>query len=507
MSDKFVHNPKLFLLLKTLNKRELKQFDDWLSSRFHNKSEKVLKLYKGLQAIYRKLDKPIDKNILLRYINTENNSKNKEFSAKDALILRQTMSALTGQIQEFLCWQKFKENNVGANCYLVDILMERQQYKLASSILEKSKKELLSAPDKNISFYENIFQVTERIFHIDIILNNRNSDCKIQEELIERLWDTHLIRMLKYYCAAKNAEKIRKINYDYPLIEPLRQYIENKPDEDFSLIKMYYSLMNLIEKEKSEHFYSLKKVLFNHNEKFDVFIVRQFIAYLSNYCGRLILLGKNKFIVERQELNELGLRLNCWTTGIYFSAHQFINIVTNALQLQKIDWTEGFMSQYQEKLNPDSKEYTLSYCRALLHFQNGAFDESHDQLLKITSPEDFIYHLRFKVLLIKIYYEQQALAIGIVKTDPIDYELDSIRHYVMSTRNKKMSEYLRTSYNNFVNLLKRIVNRKKRTLRNEKVRGSTDKFMEELLTESPFIQRQWLKEKVEQLQEEDYTLG
>jgi len=500
MSNNFIRNPKLFLLLKTLDKKELKQFDDWLSSKFHNNSDKVLNLYRGLRAIYKKLDKPIGKRTLLQYTGIKSISKSDRLSSKEALILRQTMSALNRQIQEFLCWQKFKEDDVNVNCRLVDALMDRRQYKLIPTILEKSKRELESSPHRNIQFYENIFQLTERGFHIDIILNNRNTNVEIQQELINRLWQTHLVRTLKYYCAGKNGEKIRKINYNYPLIKPLNQYIEDTSDNEISLIQMYHILLNLIEEEEPECFYTLKKHLFDNFDIFDIFIVRQFLNYLTNYCARAIKLGKYEFVQEKQEVYELGLQLNCWSRGIYFSAHQFINIVTNALKLNKIEWTVDCITQYKEKLNPDIKEDTLNYCYAMVHFQLKEYDKAQDYLIKITSPEDFIYHLQFKIFLIKIYYEQQPLSLENMDTYPIYHQLEAIRHYVMSTRNTKMSEPVRESYNNFVRLLKRILNRREKLICRGTVKtNQLDKLKQELLAESPFVERQWLQEKIEEL--------
>jgi len=500
MSNNCVQKSKLFLLIKTFDKKELKTFDNWLSSKFHNQSEKVLNLYRGLRSIYNKLDRPVEKHILLKFVGIKINVDSGKPSAKNALILRQTMSALTQQIQEFLCWQKFKEDNIRVNCCLVDALMDRRQFKLVPAILQKSKKELQASPNRNILFYEHIFQLTERKFHIDIILNNRSTKVEIQQDLINKLWQTHIVRVLKYYCAAKNIEKIRKINYVYPLIEPLKQYIKDSSENDVSLVKMFYTLLILIEKEEPEYFYELKKYLFKNFKIFDVFIVRQFLNYLTNYCARVIKLGKDEFIKEKQDVYQFGLKLKCWSSDIYFSSHQFTNIVINSLLLGKIDWTKNFLNDYKEQLNPVTKEDTLNYCNALLHFQINEFDEAHNYMLKITSPEDFIYHLGYKILLIKIYYECQSLTIENEDTHPINYELESIRHYIMSTRNKRMSESLRESYKNFVNLFRRILKRKKKLINKEIIpKEDIDKLKKELFSELPFVERDWLKKQVEDL--------
>jgi len=85
-------------------------------------------------------------------------------------------------------------------------------------------------------------------------------------------------------------------------------------------------------------------------------------------------------------------------------------------------------------------------------------------------------------------------------THPINYELEATRHYVISTRNKKMSEARRKSYNNFVNIFKSILDRRKKLIYNQKVtKKNIEKLGEKLHNTSPIVERPWLQEKIEEL--------
>lgn len=495
-----LHNSKLFLLLRALDKKERKQFDLWLSSPIHNTSEKVINLYKGLVTKHKGFDKPISKTVLAEYIGISNDlSKNNVLSPKEDVALRKVMTQLTIQVQEFLIWQKSKENIIYEKRLLMDALLERKLYSLIPVILTKSKKELEASPYRNIQYYENSSHLVEMDFYLEVLFSNRNPKNYIQQ-IINISWQSTLAKILRYYCAAKNGEQVIKVKYDYPLIEAIKKYIGQKLKGGVPIIQAYYIVLCMIEERDEQYFYELKNFIHVNFLLFDITIVRQFIGYLINYCGPPIRMGKLKFIQEKQEIYELSLELNCWTAGLYFSIHQFVNIVHNALSLKKIDWTNTFIQQYQVQLNPDMREDIVNYCHALVAFQTQDYNAAQDYLIKINSTEDFIYHLRFKVLLLKIYYEHDPLTINNLDTHPINYELDAIRHYVMSTRNKRMSESLRESYNNFVNLFKRILNRKKKTIGKEPVKPQQlNKLEQELLNEIPFIERQWLKEKVEEL--------
>ncbi len=492
-----MNSSKLFLMLRVLSKKELKQFDTWLASPFFNNSDKVLHLYRNIVK-YKKLDKPVDKHQLLEYAEIKKRGAG-EIHPKDDLLLRQTMSALIGQIQEFLVWKKIKEDKAGGKRHLMDALIERKLYKLVPAVLSKSYRELESSPYRNAKYHENFFLMREMEFYLNIILNNRDTKIDIQD-VIDALWQAQLSKTLKYYCAAKSRETIVKGSYEYPMIDTIRQFIENN-DNQTIIIYAYHKLLNLIEKQEDKYFYELKKCLFEDTAVFDVVVIRQFLNHLTNYCIEAIKIGKDEFIKENKDIYELGLKLNCWSTGVVFPNPQFVNIARNALRMGEIEWADAFVEKYKSKLHFSAKNDIVNYYYALSAFESRQYDTAQDYLLKISSPEDFIYHLRFKVLLIKIYYEQEALTIENVDIHPINFELESIRHYVMSTRNKKMSESLRTSYNNFTNLLKRIIKRKNKMLYNKKTKVNSDKLLKELDVGSPFIERQWLREKIEQLQE------
>jgi len=266
-----LHNSKLFLLLRALDKKEVKRFDLWLSSPFHNNSEKVLNLYRGLVTKHKGFDKPI----------------------------------LTTQVQEFLIWQKSKENIIHQKRLLMDTLLERKLHTLIPAILTKSKKELAASPYRNIQFYENAFQIVEMDFYLETLLSNRNSKIRIRQ-LIDVSLQSTLLKVIKCYCAAKNREQIFKVKYDYPLIEAIKEYISKEFKDDIPIVWAYYIIFCMIEERDEQYFYKLKKHLFDNLTFFDLTEVRQFFNYLINYCIQTIRLGKSKFIQERQDLYELG---------------------------------------------------------------------------------------------------------------------------------------------------------------------------------------------------------
>jgi len=500
LENSYLNDSKLFLLLKALSTKEIKQLELWLSSPLHNNAEEVLNLYQNIIHKHRKLDRPINKLTLLNYTELiyTNNNRNK-LSPKEDALLRQVIFKLTNQIQDFLVWQKSKENKQATKLLLMDILLERKLYKLVSSTLLRSKKDIETSSYRNIGYCENVFKITETEFYLGIILSNRSSKVGVQQ-VIDKLRQFCISKLLRYYCAAKGRETILKVKYSYPLNTSIIEHLENHPDNNIPIIRMYYNLLRLMKEEKQEYYYELKEYLFDNITAFDLTEIRQFLGFMINYCMQKSKEGQRHFFRERHNIYLSGLKIGCWSAGIYFSSHQFINIVSNALRLNEINWTGSFINEHSEELSPDIKEDILNYSYALLYFKTKELDKAQEHLINTKTPKDFVYHLKFKVLLIKIYYELQELNIDNADTHAINYELEAIRHYIVSTRNKKMSESMRQSYNNFVNIFKSILDRQKKLIYQEEVSTKNiDKLKEKLHNTSPIVERPWLEEKIKEL--------
>jgi len=252
--------------------------------------------------------------------------------------------------------------------------------------------------------------------------------------------------------------------------------------------------------EQPEDYYTLKSYLFDHLKDFDLTTLRQFLGFMANYCTWQIGDGNKTFLQEKHEVYEQGLILKCWSSGIYFSEHQFVRIVKSALSLNKTNWAGDFIKNYHKQMNPDAEVNITHYCLALLAFQRQQFDLAQENLIKISATEDFIYHLDFKILLVKIYHESQSLNIKNIDKHPINHELEAIRQYVLSGNNRKMSETIRQMFNNFVNVYKRILERRKKLVTKQQVSlSSIQKLKRDLAATSPLTEREWLEEKVREL--------
>jgi len=285
MKNSILNNSKVLVLLQQFNNKEWKELGLWLHSPIHNSSKKVIKLYECIKNRRQNTDNTLNEHILLKSIGViPSASQKKPISQKDRKVLQQTLHLLYLQTQDFLIWKNIQQDDIQAKRRLMDSFLEKTTYTLIPSILSKSKKKLEATLLRDIKYCEDIFSLTEIDFYLTILLGNHNTDTELQH-VIETLRQSFFSKSLKYYCSVINYEKILKVEFEYPFLEHIKTHLETSSDKEIPIIRVYYSLLKLLEYERPEDYYNLKNYLFEHLESFGMTDIRQFFNFMTNYCG------------------------------------------------------------------------------------------------------------------------------------------------------------------------------------------------------------------------------
>jgi len=490
---------KLMLLIRKFNKNEIKSLRLWLCSPIHNSSENVINLFDILRK-YHKNGRRIDAFTVMRQTNIlAKGSTRKSICEKHLQDLRKVMSLLTIQIQKFIIWQQNESDIIGNNRLLMDWLLEKQLFNQAKITLKETQKMHESALIQGVDYTLDAYKLSEMNYYISSLLKNRDSTGSLSSAL-NALEQSCLSQLLRYYCAASNSRRISKLD-NFPLMEVIKRFMaENEEDWSFT-VEMYYLSLKVLEEEKREDFVALKVKLFESLQVIDPYELKTFFNIIINFCNRKFKQGLEEFMFEKFEIYKVGLETQCWSTGVYFSEHQFIQIVKTALYLNELDWLSTFFETHCSLLNPMVKEDFIHYYHSLTSIQLKQFETAQSHLNDISRNQDFAYHMESKVLLLKIYYDSEELTIENLDKHPISHLIESIRKYSSRTGNKKMAESFRLQYSNFAGYFKRILEFKKKAVSKEKF--SETKLISlqtDLGKLNPLIERKWLREKIIELQ-------
>ncbi len=494
---------KLMILTRHLNEKEFKTIGLWVKSPCHNGSKNVVKLYEIIKK-YRKTDKPVDNLIVMKAMGMlPRSAKPKDISPKHKADLRVTMHSLAILIEDFIIWKKMREDEIGSKRLLMDALIERQTYTLVAPIMNKARKVHGASPFRDSKYWEDDYSLNEMDFYMEVLLKNRDAANKIKD-VLDSLHQSCLSKLLYYYCVVVNSRIVVKVSEDYPFMEAVKQYVKDNSNINCPAVRVYYMLLEVLEYQREEDYYHLKSYLFEYLTIFDAHKIRHLLGFMSNFCNRMVRNGNNKFIQEKFEIYELGLKHECWTAGVYFSQHQFVHTIQTALSLNKMEWVKDFMAKYQDKLSPVSRDYISNYCQGLYAFHNKDYEivRTHLNQNFTVPPEDFTYHLGLKILCIKTYYDEGNLTFDNMNMRCIENHIENIKQYATVNNNKKMSETVRQQYSNFANFFKRILNRKKKII-DAYEKSPTQAKLQALQTDltqlKPLIERRWLEEKVREL--------
>ncbi len=501
IEKKAFEETKMMVLIRHLNKKEFKSLGLWVRSPIHNSSKMVIKLYDILKK-HHTTGKPLEAFTLMQNMNIlPKGAKRKDISEKSEQDLRHIMSLLTIQIEDFLIWKKGKEDTIGNRRLLMQVLLEKESFKLAYMAMNKSQKKHQSSKIRNVDYCINDYKLAEVNNYINVSLKNKDSATSLKK-VVSALEQSCLSQLLDYYCAVSNTKRIIKID-NSPFMEVVKNYIENSGEKQDFTVEIYYRLLKMLEYEQPQDYYALKAQLYNSLDAFDINDLKKFFNCLTNYCYRKFKQGDEEFAQERFNVFKKGIELKFWSSGTYFSEHQFIHIVKTALHVGELNWLDDFFQSHKTLLNPRVQEDIINYYHALKDFKLKRYKEVNNHLEKINTKQDFAYYMESKVLLIKIYYDNNELTIDNADEHPINNERENIEKYVAPNSNKKMSEPVRQQYSNFANFFKRILNRKKKLIYKESLtKANLQVLQKDLAKLKPLIERAWLEDKITELMKE-----
>ncbi len=496
---KILNDSKLINYLKTLSSKEFKLFEDYVNSPFFNKNQKVVDLLSILKKSFPKFDKDLTKKDLFCALFKEKKyKKNQAILPKDDQRLRHIMNYLTGYLQDFLIYQKAKEKEVYQNTLLLDTVLERHLFKLYPSLLKNTHQQHQAQPYRDNLYYRRKYILEESEFHFNLLTNNRGHETGLQS-VINNLQYYYLSDQLRYYCAAINRENILNVKYDYPMLQEILEHLKENDYSEIPIVRIYHNIIMLLTNyEEDVHYKEVKLLLKKHEDLFPPGELRQMYGFVLNFCSRQIKKGRTAYYQERFDIYNNGLSKKVWNAGQYFSFNHFILMVRNALELGEINWSKKFVQGYKLQLENKYNATIPALSMAYISFYEKKFNRAHEYILQMGEPQDFYYELYFRTLMIQIFFEKSSGGIEDPYEAPIQNAMEALRFYI----NRNLSDYIKTTYSNFVKIMKRVCRTKFSSQFQQPSLKHVQKIYQDTIDMEILVERNWLLEKITELKNE-----
>ncbi len=465
-------NYKLYATLRKLSPKEIKQLKKLLKSPFFVLRNDIGELFEYLSKYVLK-DKPFpDKEQVFKYIFPD-----KKF---DYGLLRATMSTLLGLIEEYFLILKQRSSTIRTRHLLAEIYRERDLSKSYQGVVKKTAELLEKYPQRNEFYYRQLldFQLEEMEFLIE---NERTKYFDLGN--ISNTIDIHyLVQKLKHTCAQFSHKQVYNADYDFGLLSHLLAPIEQEKYLSIPAVGIYYYCYRfLTEPEGNTYFMKFKEMLFKNKKYFDSYEIKVLHLHAINYCIRELNKGHTAFGNEILDLYKDGLAGGYLLENGQISQFSYNNIVAAGTRLEEFDWSEKFIQNYANFLDPEHRDRTISFNLARLEYSRKNYDKAMVHLQN-SEYKEVLNTLIAKSIITRIYYEQKNI-------DALFSHLDSFQIYV---RRKEVSEFYRTNYLNNIRFVRKLVAFKGGKKQKEILKSEFE--AEKILTE-----RSWLLEKLNEI--------
>lgn len=483
-----MYNTQFINLLKSFSAPEINRFEKFLNSPYFNTNNKIAEMFMHLKAVYPEFkgESIIKENIFKKLFNGEKYDDGK---------MRYYTNELLKLGEDFLAQENLKKDKVIYEVHSLRELIERKQDKLILKKISGAAKALRKEkyPAHQFFYYSFLLKSLKNYFltlididldPADVIDEGENTIMLMLEVITETSANLYILETAYNYPVPGNLISSLKESLDIEkVINAADKYNSKYTDE----IKMYRERMKLPENpDDEEHYYRLKTLVLEHAENMHKGDLFNIFNSMQSYLSREKQKAKDKFRLERFELNRLSVKLGAHTPSPqnYLTLGAFRDYIITAIFLKQFDAAEEFINTYSHLLDPQTRNDSVNLGSAFIYHAKKEYDKALSSLAKVM-PIDIFFKHDIKSLSLRIYYDKDLI-------EPTLEVADTYLHFVNT--NKKIPILRKQAVINFIRVVKDLIQFKL---------GKGQKTAEDIISDissSKNIQyRQWLLDKAIEL--------
>ncbi|MBE2217441.1 MAG: hypothetical protein IAE90_04505 [Ignavibacteria bacterium] len=413
-NEKSFAGSSLITFLSSLEKSELREFDKFIHSPFHNNRSDVSRYFDVLKKFHPQFTgSEFSKQHIfsLLYPGT---------SYKDD-VLRRLSSNLLKAGEEFGAYITFRKDRFVYNKSLSAFYLSKSSQKLLARQINKTESDLLASPCRDAAFFLNMSFLEEyrRLGSVRKDSSGRKIDVQSQ---IDSTWKFAAITLFRLYKTASEHSRQFDTAYNLNNLELLFGLIERTGFMGSKALEIWYLVMKLQSNPDDNTFHRLKKTITANSNLFEP--VEGFIIYVSllGYCYEKNILPSENFHVEEYEIIREMLAGGLLIQDNVFHPEWFIYAVITSLRAGKMKFAGELLSDYAKLLPPGDSDNVLEHAFAEIEIEKGNYNKALKHLA-VSKYNNIAEKLRAKHMYLKIYYEQGL-------SEQFFYSIDSFKHLI-----------------------------------------------------------------------------
>lgn len=469
----------LVKILKTLDSKELKGFEEWTNSPFFNKNEKLKHLC-GLILGFAPTFEHKDFTKQKMYVTV---FKQKKYNATQ---LNNVISDLLQLLFKYLAYQNFQQTSEFEKICLMNELFAKGAHDSMLKVGRKFRKAKQEKKVRNSSYFFDNYLHHKQMDEYSLTQPERgfNESLQLKNDELDLFY---VATKLKIASDMASRNLVIQSNYIPHFVSEIIDRIETNTEKyDYPAIMVYYNVLQTMKNGEPSFYFQLKTLLAENLTTFPKDELRILYDYARNYCIRKINEGEDEYYQEILNLYQFLLDKKIIFKNGYLTQWDYKNIITVGVRLKEFDWTEQFIEQYKNQLPPSEQENAYVYNLAAYHYERGNYKKSL-MLLHEVRFTDASYYIGAKIIQLKSYYELE-------ESEAFFALVDAFKIYIL--RDKKLSDYRRKANLNFLKLATKIYKiREDGFLLEKTVRTEKIKTLHSLVQKTtPLMNKSWLEE-------------
>jgi len=459
-------------ILRSLNRKEVRDLQKWLQSPAHNQRSDVIQLFDFL----------IESLTKEKTLPEKEQAWNTVFPREpfDDARLRQSMYFLLKNVEDFLIFNDLTSDPVKGQIVLTKIYLQRKLDKAYRQASRLSREYLVK--QKLRSSYYLLHKTQLEIEENNHWNTSQNVAFNLQEtsNALEKWFLAEKMRIS--YAMQAHQKVYQTTDYDMGMLDLILPYINSHQMlEEPAIAVYYYAYLTLLQPLEEKYFDELVKLIQKVGEVFDPSEARTLYIAAINYCVPKINQGQIEFARRAYMLYRTGLETGILIENDQISRYTFGNAVAFAIKIGEFDWAEQFIENFQHLLDDKQRSSIVNFNLSRLYFEKGDYNQAQ-RLLTRFEYDDMLFNIIAKTMLLKIYYEVSEL-------DAFESLLESMRIYLQ--RKEALDPTRKASYKNMISLMKKLLNL------NPYSKAQTERLHKLVLETQPLMERDWLLRQLE----------
>lgn len=474
-----MENYKIIQVLRTFDKRELRNFGEFVYSPYFNKNEPVKRLFDTFEKYYPGFT---NRNLTPEKIFIKVFPKDKYDYHK----INNVISDLYKLSERFLAYQHAEQSEYFIERNIFRSLRNKELYKIYEQKHAAYMKELIARRFKDEEFYFYLYEMNDEYLWYATI-KKPNTELNILQTEFDHFFRFVLIRMLRFYNLMLHERNQNNVDYKLTMFHEILGYITKEKIEEIPAMLVFRTILLLLHTKDNQYYkelWRLKEKYFNEfkfDDQYLIFIhLYDFAAYMVNFTGDDSY-NRDMYVIYKEMIEKRFM------TPDNFLFPNFMNVVKISCRVGEYDYADNFIKNFQFSIPESERNNVLEFCYGVMEFSKGNLKNALKHFSK-SNFQNFLFKVQVKILLLKIYFKlgmyEQALAM-----------IDTFKHFV--AREENLLPEHRISYDSFLNLMLELVrtmeehNPKEKEFKLQKIAKDAEK-----IPANPFRIKRWLIDEI-----------